>query len=132
MIFEQIAPDSEHQFLLCNSSGPEVHFTPNQHPQLGLLEGPISLEDPTIDPAILDDNGSRDFEQTQQTAITPAAAVTSRNDPAEQARPPVRDTHCYSRQQTPRKPVKASRGPSFIFGLFAPLFCQQKESHVIW
>ncbi|KAJ5472100.1 hypothetical protein N7539_008669 [Penicillium diatomitis] len=114
MTFEQIAPDSELQFLGFDSNGRQLAFPPSQQAQLGFLESPISLESPTIDPAILDNNHTRDFEQTQQTATTPIAPTISRQIPVEHSRSPARGAHCHSKQQDSVRPVKAGRRPAKI------------------
>ncbi|KAJ5678490.1 uncharacterized protein N7477_004123 [Penicillium maclennaniae] len=82
-------------------------------PNLGFLKAP-SPESPTIDPAILDDNHTRDFEQAQRTAITPITPTISRNILVEYSRSPVRDARCHRKQQDSVRPVKAGRPPAKI------------------
>ncbi|KAF7712899.1 SANT/Myb domain-containing protein [Penicillium ucsense] len=95
MIFEQIVPDLEHQSLDFDSNGT---FPRN----------------PTIDPAILDDHNSRDFEQAQTTETTPVAAAISGRMSVEHSRSPVRNSHRHSRRHSPGRSVKAGRLPAKI------------------
>ncbi|CAG7923607.1 unnamed protein product [Penicillium olsonii] len=120
MTCEQIVPDSEHQFL--GLGGSEIAFTPDQHSQFEVPEIPLEssmhtgnfAEDLAIDPAILDDNRSRDVELAQTTPTTNIAAAIPSRIPAEHSRSPVRDAHHHTRQHDPRRPVKVGQPPAKI------------------
>lgn len=122
MTCEQIAPDSEHQSLGFDSSGSELAFTPDQHSQFEVPEIPLGnsmqtghfAEGLTIDPAILDDNRSRDVELAQTTPTSTIAAATPRRIPAERSPSSVRDAHHHSRQHDPKRPVKVGQLPAKI------------------
>ncbi|OOQ83690.1 hypothetical protein PEBR_33475 [Penicillium brasilianum] len=118
MTFEPIVPDSEHQSLDFDSSSWDLVFTPNQHSQSGFLESSIEMghfpEDPTIDPAILNNDNSRDLEQAQTTGTTPVAAVIPGKLSVEHSQSPVRDSHRHSRRHGTRTSVKAGRLPAKI------------------
>lgn len=118
MTSEQIVPDSEYQSLDFDSSSWDLAFTPNQHSQSGFLESSFETghfpEDPTIDPAILNNNTSRDLEHAQTTGTTPVAAAIPGRMSVEHSRSPVRDSHRHSRRHDTRRSVKAGRLPAKI------------------
>ncbi|CAG8205534.1 unnamed protein product [Penicillium salamii] len=122
MTREQIVPDSEHQSLSFDSSGSELAFTPEQHSQFEVPEIPLEssiqaghfAKDLTIDPAIPDDNRSRDVELAQTTPTTTIAAAIPRRIPDEHSRSPVRNAHHHSRQHDPQRPVKVGQLPAKI------------------
>jgi hypothetical protein len=118
MAFEQIVPVSEHRFLSFDSSGRDLAFTPAQHSQFEFLESSIEMrpfpDGPTIDPAILGDNHSRDFEQAQTAGATPVTAAIPHGMPVEHSRSPVRDAHHHSGRHNARTPVKTGRLPAKI------------------
>jgi hypothetical protein len=118
MTFEQIVPGSEHQTLDFDSSSWDLAFAPNQHSQSGYLESSIETgnypEDPTIDPAILNNDNSRDLEQAKTTGTTPVAAAIPGRMSVEHSRSPVRDSHGHGRRHGTGKSVKAGRLPAKI------------------
>jgi hypothetical protein len=114
MPFDEFAPDDEHQSLAFDSSGLEFALTPDQQPGIGFPESPIPPDGPTIDPAILDDNHSRDLGPAEQMATIPVGAAISRKFPVQHSHSPVRDAHHHSIQQDSLRPIQNGRQPAKI------------------